>query len=79
MSGFPQSIIRLAAIGEASGSLGTMLARGGKIEEDAALRRIEAVGRFIGPAVIVALGGVIGLIMGGLLTSITHIGDAALQ
>ena len=77
--GFPQSIVRLAAIGEASGSLGPMIARAGRIEEDAALRRIEAAGRLIGPAVIVVLGGFIGLIMGGLLTSITHIGDAALQ
>jgi type II secretory pathway component PulF len=77
--GFPQGIIRLAAIGEASGSLGPMIARAGQVEEAAALRRIEALGRFIGPAVIVVLGGFIGLIMGGLLTSITHIGDAALQ
>lgn len=76
---FPQSIVRLSAIGEASGALGPMIARAGKLEEDAALRRIEAVGRMIGPAVIVMLGGFIGLIMGGLLTSITHIGDMALQ
>ena len=79
VKGFPQSVIRLAAIGEASGALGPMLARAGKIEEDAALRRIEAIGRLIGPVVIVILGAMIGLLLGGLLTSITHIGDMATQ
>ena len=76
---FPQSVSRLAVIGETSGALGDMLARAGKLEEDAALRRIEMAGRLIGPAVIVGLGGVIGLLMGGLLAGITHIGDGALQ
>ena len=78
VSGAPPSIIRLAAVGEASGALGAMLSRAGKLEEEAALRRIEGFGRLIGPAVIVILGGLIALLMGGLLTSITHIGDAAL-
>lgn len=77
--GFPGSIVRLAAIGEASGALGPMISRGGKLEEDAALRRIEGFGRLIGPLVIVVLGALVGLLMGGLLTSITHIGDSALQ
>ena len=77
--GMPQSIIRLSAIGEASGSLGATLSRAGKLEEDAALRRIEAYGRMIGPLLIVLLGGVIGLMMGGLLSGITQLGDSALQ
>ena len=76
---FPASIARLAVIGEASGAVGPMMARAGKLEEDAALRRIEAAGRMIGPAVIVALGALIGLLMGGLLSGVTHIGDSALQ
>ena len=79
VSGFPQSIARLAVIGEASGAVGPMMARAGKLEEDAALRRIEAAGRLLGPAVIVGLGAMIGLLMGGLLTGVTHIGDGALQ
>lgn len=76
--GFPQAIARLTAVGEASGGLGPMLARAGKLEEDAALRRIEAMGRLIGPAVIVTLGAGIGLLMGGLLSGITQIGASAL-
>ncbi len=56
-----------------------MLARAGELEEEAALRRIEAAGRLIGPALIVVLGGVIGLLMGGLLSGVTQIGDSALR
>ncbi len=77
--GFPQSILRLAGIGEATGALGLMIARAGKIEEEGALRRIEAAGRLIGPAAIVLLGGLIGLLMGGLLMSMTQLGDIAVQ
>jgi type II secretory pathway component PulF len=76
---FPDAIIRLATVGEASGALGSMLTRGGKIEEDAALKRIEAAGRILGPTLIVGLGGIIGLMMGGLLTGVSQLGQSALQ
>ncbi len=76
---FPDAIIRLAAVGEASGALGPMLARAGKIEEDAAIRRIEAAGRVLGPALIVGLGGLIGLLMAGLLSGVSQLGQSALQ
>jgi len=76
---FPTSIIRLVVVGEASGALGTMLARAGQMEEDAAIRRIEAAGRILGPALIVLLGGMIGLMMAGLLSGVSQLGDAALQ
>ena len=79
ISGFPRSVVRLAAIGEATGALGPMITRAGKIEEAAGLRRIEAAGRLIGPVVIIVLGALIGLLLGGLLSSLTHIGDSALQ
>ncbi|MDR3509252.1 MAG: type II secretion system F family protein [Caulobacteraceae bacterium] len=76
---FPDAIVRLVAVGEASGALGPMLARAGKIEEDAAIRRIEAAGRVLGPALIVALGGMIGLLMAGLLSGVSQLGQSALQ
>jgi type II secretory pathway component PulF len=79
VKGFPDSIARLAAVGEVSGALGPMLARGGKLEEDAAIKRIEAAGRVLGPALIVGLGAIIGLIMGGLLTGVSQLGQGALQ
>jgi general secretion pathway protein F len=79
VAGFPMSVVRLAAVGEASGALGPMITRAGRIEEQAALRRIEAAGRVLGPAMIILLGGMIGLLMAGLLTSIQQIGDTALQ
>jgi type II secretory pathway component PulF len=76
---FPSAIIRLVAVGEASGALGAMLARAGQMEEDAAIRRIEAAGRILGPALIVVLGGMIGLLMAGLLSGVSQLGDAALN
>jgi type II secretory pathway component PulF len=79
VSGFPDTIARLSAIGEASGSLGAMLARAGKLEEQAAIRRIEAGGRLLGPMLIVVLGGLVGLLMAGLLSGVSGLGDAALQ
>ncbi len=75
---FPDAIVRLATVGEASGALGPMLARAGKIEEDAAIRRIESTGRLLGPALIVGLGGIIGL-MAGLLAGVSQLGQAAVQ
>lgn len=77
--GFPTSAARLAAVGEASGALGQMLARGGRLEEEEAMRRIEAFGRMAGPVLIVLLGGVIGLLMAGLLSSVAELGEAALR
>jgi type II secretory pathway component PulF len=76
---FPDTLIRLTAVGEVSGSLGAMLTRGGKLEEDAAIKRIEAAGRLLGPALIVGLGAIIGLMMGGLLTGLSQLGQSALQ
>jgi len=79
VAGFPGAITRLAAVGEASGALGSMLARSGKLEEQAAIRRIEAGARMLGPILIVGLGGMIGLLMAGLLSGVTELGQAALR
>jgi type II secretory pathway component PulF len=77
--GFPVSVVRLAAVGEASNALGQMLLRGGKLEEAAAMRRIEAFGRVAGPALIVFLGLLLGLLMGGLLSGVSELGQTALS
>lgn len=79
VQGFPPAVVRLAVVGESSGALGPMLARAGRLEEENALRRIEAGGRILGPAAIVLLGGMVGLLMAGLLTGIQEIGDTALR
>jgi type II secretory pathway component PulF len=76
--GFPPAIIRLAAVGEASNALGPMLLRGGKLEEEAAMRRIESFGRIAGPALIVLLGLLLGVLMGGLLSGLSQMGQSAL-
>jgi len=77
--GFPASVRRLATVGEASGAVGPTIVRAGRLEEEEALRRLESAGRLLGPALIVILGGAIGLLMAGLLSGITQLGDTALQ
>ncbi len=79
VSKFPPTIIRLSAVGESSGSLGQMLTRAGRMEEEAAMRNIEQVGRLVGPAVIIMLGGLVGLLMATLLSGVSQIGQGALQ
>lgn len=78
VKGFPPAIIRLAAVGEETNRLGEMLSRGGKLEEEAATRRIESIGRIAGPALIVVLGLVLGVLMGGLLSGVSQMGQSAL-
>jgi type II secretory pathway component PulF len=78
VKGFPPSIVRLAAVGEASNSLGRMLTRGGRLEEDAAMRRVETFGKVAGPALIVILGIMLGSLMGGLLSGVSQMGQSAL-
>jgi len=75
---FPEPIIQMALIGQEAGQLGQMLLRSGRLEEQAALQRIEAVSRLIGPALIVGLGALIGLMMAGLLSGVSGLGEAAL-
>lgn len=79
VKGFPPTIVRLVSVGETTGALGGMLQRSGKLEEDAAVRDIEAAARLLGPALIVLLGGLIGLMMAGLLSGVTELGQAALN
>lgn len=76
--GMPTAITRLAMIGEESGALGPMLARAGRLEEEAAIKHIEAMAGMLGPAMIVLLGALIGLLMAGLLSGIADIGASAL-
>lgn len=78
VKGFPNAIVRLAAVGEASSMLGQMLSKGGTLEEDSALRRIRAVGQIAGPALIVLMGGFLGLLMAGLLSGISQMGQNSL-
>lgn len=75
---FPEPVVQMATIGQEAGQLGTMLLRAGRLEEQAALTRIEAASRIIGPALIVGLGALIGLMMAGLLSGVSGLGEAAL-
>lgn len=76
---FPSAIVRLVAVGEASNAVGQMLTRSGGMEEAAALRRIEAAGKLAGPALIILLGAMLGVLMGGLLSGVSQMGAVALD
>lgn len=72
---FPDRIVRLAMIGEQTGELGSMLERAGAMELEDLVRRIERLARVLGPTLIILLGAVIGLMMGGLLTGVSSMGE----
>lgn len=74
---FPEPIIRLCEVGEASSSVGPMLVKAGAREELQGLARIDKASKVLGPALIVALGALIGGLMAGVLTALTDIGGAA--
>jgi type II secretory pathway component PulF len=75
--GMPPTAVRLAAIGEEAGRLGPMLERAGRLERSKAMRRIRFVSQWLGPLLIIGLGGLIGLIMAGLLSSLSSLADTA--
>lgn len=74
---FPDPIIRLCEVGEASSSVGAMLVRAGAREELQGLAKIDKASKILGPALIVALGALIGGLMAGVLTALTDIGGTA--
>lgn len=77
--GMPPTITRMAGVGEETGALGAMIAKAGDLEQQSALRTLKRLAGVLGPAMIVLLGGLIGLVMGGLLSGVATLGDAVLQ
>lgn len=76
---FPPAIVRLTAVGEASNTVGSLLMRSGKMAEDASLARIETLGRIAGPALIILLGMLLGVLMAGLLSGVSQMGQPMLD
>ena len=77
--GMPPIVLRMAEVGEQSGSLGALLERAGDFEQAAALRDIQSIAKWLGPVLIVLLGGLIGAVMASLLGAISGIGSAILS
>lgn len=75
VTGFPGQIRRLIVIGERTGELGPMLDRAGTLELEGLVRRIDRLAKVLGPAMIVLLGAIIGLMMGGLLSGVSTLGE----
>jgi type II secretory pathway component PulF len=77
--GFPSTIVRMAVVGEETGALGDMIERGAQIEQDAAIRRLGGISKWLGPVMIALLGGMIGLVMAALLTGVASLGGSVLD
>jgi general secretion pathway protein F len=77
--GMPEGVAALAEIGEETGQLGALLEQAGRLEEARALKRIDAMGKLLGPIMIVVLGGLVGLLMAGLLSGVSSLGAEALE
>ncbi len=78
-SALPQSLAQMARIGEETGALGQMLERAGRLEQARALRRIRLVTRWLAPALIIVLGILIGILMTGLLSGVSALGESGIQ
>lgn len=68
-------LIRLARIGEESGTAGEMLGRAGTLAAERALRRLDRFAAILGPALILAIGGFIGWLMSVFLGGLSQLGD----
>lgn len=79
IDGFPRSLSRMAEIGGEIGVMGVMLARGGEVEQARAIRRITALTRAAGPALVLSVGALIGVIMMSVFFTIASIGEAAVR
>jgi type II secretory pathway component PulF len=77
--GFPPGIVRMAAVGEETGALGSMLERAAIIEQEFANRALGSITKWLGPLMILVLGLMIGLVMAGLLTGVSSIGDSVIN
>lgn len=64
-------------IGEQTGGLGDLLARAGALEVETSARRIDRFAKAAGPALIILLGGVVGLLMSAVFSGLASIGALA--
>lgn len=67
----------MAMIGEQTGGLGDLLARAGALEVETSARRIDRFAKAAGPALIILLGGVVGLLMSAVFSGLASIGALA--
>jgi type II secretory pathway component PulF len=75
LRGFPLAIVRLCDVGEATGRLGQMLGQAGRRQEMATLEQIDRAAKIVGPALILALGALVGALMAGVLSALTEVGS----
>lgn len=78
VASLPPTLSQMARIGEETGALGRMLDRAGRQEQQRALRRIKSSTKWLGPALIIVLGALIGVLMSGLLSGVSGLGDPGL-
>ncbi|HEX2841005.1 type II secretion system F family protein [Hyphomicrobium sp.] len=75
----PDLFLRLAAVGEQSGQLDTMLLRVAEIYESAFTRQVDRLTVMVTPVLTLIIGGVVGAIVVSVLSAVLSINDLALQ
>ena len=73
----PRTAIRLIEVGERGGQLAATCAQASMIMGDAAQARIERIVALANPVAIIALGGVVAMLVGGVMLGIFALGDFA--
>jgi type II secretory pathway component PulF len=77
--GFPPEVLRMAQLGEGAGELGAMLQNAGELAQAGALQWVDRLSKWLGPALIVGLGTMVGGMMASLLTALNTLGANALN
>lgn len=72
---FPQLLVQLCATGEESATLDTLLANAAELMEENLERRLQSLTNLIEPAIIVTLGGAIGVILVAMYLPIFRLGQ----
>lgn len=74
-SALPREVRRLALLGEQTSTLGKAIGQAGRICHERAMRRIDAISRVVGPALVIGLGVAVSLLMISVLGSLSTIGE----
>jgi len=73
----PSTVVRLIEVGEQTGKLGDTSAQAGAIMAEAVKARIDRIVVLANPGTIIALGGLVGMLVAGVMLGIFAMGDFA--
>ena len=75
----PHELVRAVSLGETSGNVANTVSRTGDLLIRRALKQLDHLSTILGPIMIVGIGGLVASLMISLLSSLSALGDVALQ